>query len=257
MGSRVKWVRYIILTKKECKIPSTRRLLVELPTGTMTNKEPNWTWVLHVDGSSSKQGSDIGIRLTSPTSEILEQSFRLEFHAFNNEAEYEALIAGLRLAHGLKICNIHAYCDSQLVTSQYSGEYEAIDERIDAYLKLVWNLAQDFDCCALTRIPRSENVQADAFAALASNSYPNLKRVIPVEFIEHLSIGSPVIINLIGYQDNDVEEIAVQPEERSRNNPIMAVICHGWKRFEPTSSTENYPPKNMQPAKSEPKPRVT
>ena len=52
--------------------------LVELPTGTVTNKEPNSTWLLHVDGSSSKQGS-----------------FRLEFHASNNEAEYEALIAGL------------------------------------------------------------------------------------------------------------------------------------------------------------------
>ena len=72
--------------------------LVELPTGTVTNKEPNSTWLLHVYGSSSKQGSGIGIRLTSPTSESLEQSFRLE---------YEALIAGLRLAHGLKIRSIH------------------------------------------------------------------------------------------------------------------------------------------------------
>ena len=112
-------------------------LLVELPTGTVTNKELNSTWVLHVDGSSSKQGSGTGICLKSPTREILEQSFRLEFHASNNEAEYEALIAGLRLAHGLKIRNIHAYCDSQLVSSQYSGEYEASDERMDAYLKLV------------------------------------------------------------------------------------------------------------------------
>ena len=86
--------------------------LVELPTRGMTNEEPNSTWVLHVDGSSSKQGSGIGIRLTSPNGEILEQSFRLAFHASNNEAEYEALVAGLWLAHGLKIRNIHAYCDS-------------------------------------------------------------------------------------------------------------------------------------------------
>ena len=114
--------------------------LVELPTGSITNEEPNSTWLLHIDGSSSKQGSGIIIRLTSPTSEILEQSFRLEFHASNNEAEYEALVAGLRLAHGLKIRNIHAYCDSQLVASQFSGEYEARDERMDAYLKLVQNL---------------------------------------------------------------------------------------------------------------------
>ncbi|XP_056847446.1 uncharacterized protein LOC130494735 [Raphanus sativus] len=190
--------------------------LVELPTKAITNKEPNSTWLLHVDGSSSKQGSGIGIRLTSPTGEIFEQSFRLEFHASNNEAEYEALIAGLQLAHGLKIRNLHAYCDSQLVASQYSGEYEARDERMEAYLKLVQNLSQDFDSFTLTRIPRSENTQADALAALASSSDPGLKRVIPVEFIEHPSIGPPIVINLI--QDYNEEEIAVQSEETPEQN---------------------------------------
>ena len=54
----------------------------------------------------------------------MELSFRLVLHASNNKAEYEALIVGLRLAHGLKLRNIHAYCDSQLVASQYSEEYE-------------------------------------------------------------------------------------------------------------------------------------
>ena len=79
---------------------------------------------------------------------------------------------------------------------------------MDAYLKLVQNLAQEFDCFALTRIPHSENVQADALAALASSSDPGFKRVIPVEFIEHPSIGPPNVINLIGDQDDDVEEVA-------------------------------------------------
>ncbi|XP_013721006.1 uncharacterized protein LOC106424802 [Brassica napus] len=186
--------------------------LVELPTGDMTNTEQDSTWVLHVDGSSSKLGSEIGIRLTSPTGEILEQSFRLEFHASNNEAEYEALIAALRLAHGLKICNIHAYCDSQLVANQYSGEYEARDERMDAYLKLVQDLAQDFNHFALTRIPRSENTQANALATLASSPDPGLKWIIPVEFIEHPSIGPSVIANLIWGQIEDAEEIEDSPE---------------------------------------------
>jgi len=58
------------------------------------------TWLLRVDGSSSNQGSGVGILLTSPTSKVLEQSFRLNFEATNNVAEYEALVAGLKLAHG-------------------------------------------------------------------------------------------------------------------------------------------------------------
>ncbi|KAF8099305.1 hypothetical protein N665_0246s0007 [Sinapis alba] len=49
--------------------------LVELATGYTTNREPDSTWTIYVDGSSSKQGSGIGIRLTSPTEKVLEQSF--------------------------------------------------------------------------------------------------------------------------------------------------------------------------------------
>ena len=81
---------------KSCaKLQVLPDFLVELPTECMTNHEPDLTWTLHVDGYSSKQGSGVGLRLTSPTGEVLEQSFRLIFNASNDEAEYEALIAGL------------------------------------------------------------------------------------------------------------------------------------------------------------------
>ena len=81
---------------------------------------------------------------------------------------------------------------------------------MDAYLKIVQNLAQSFDEFTLTRIPRAENAQADALAALASSSDPGLSRVIPVEFIEHPSIGPPVVINLIDSPDGDPDEVDVK-----------------------------------------------
>ncbi|KAF8105306.1 hypothetical protein N665_0159s0011 [Sinapis alba] len=62
-------------TKACTKLQLLDNFLVELPTGYTTNQEPDSTWTLHVDGSSSKQGSRIRIRLTSPTWEVLEQSF--------------------------------------------------------------------------------------------------------------------------------------------------------------------------------------
>ncbi|KAG7529614.1 Ribonuclease H domain, partial [Arabidopsis suecica] len=74
--------------------------------------------------------------LPSPTSEILEQSFRLLFTASNNEAEYEALIAGLRLAQGVGADEVIAYSDSQLVVNQFNGDYEAKDSRMEAYLEV-------------------------------------------------------------------------------------------------------------------------
>ncbi|KAF8106370.1 hypothetical protein N665_0142s0009 [Sinapis alba] len=198
--------------------------LVKLPAEDLKNKEPDSTWLLHIDGSSSKQGAVIGIRLTSPTGEIIEQSFRLDFHASNNEADYEALVAGLRLAHGLKIHNIQTYCDSQIVANQYNITR---DERMDAYLKIVQDLAQYFDHFLLTRIPHSENSHADALAALASSSDMGLKKLIPAKFIQHPSIRSPIVANLIRAQENDIEENLEQPEygcDKSGLEMIQAYI---------------------------------
>ncbi|XP_042460058.1 uncharacterized protein LOC122043495 [Zingiber officinale] len=60
--------------------------------------EPGATWKVYVDGSSTRQGSDIDILLISPQEERMHLSVRLDYRATNNEAEYEALIAGLRAA---------------------------------------------------------------------------------------------------------------------------------------------------------------
>ncbi|XP_024010553.1 uncharacterized protein LOC112085951 [Eutrema salsugineum] len=166
---------------------------------------------LPVDGSSSKHGSGIGIRLTSPTGEILEQSFRLNFHASNNEAEYEALFAGIRLAQEIGVRKIRTFCDSQLVACQFNGEYEAKDGQMGAYLKVVRELVQKFDEFELTRIPRGENTSADALAALASTSDPDLRRTIPVEFIERPSIEEVEGVRLINPPEQEPEDDEAVP----------------------------------------------
>ena len=102
---------------------SKAQVLADFVIG-LVPKEDSWSsntekWRLHVDGASSKQGSGIGIQLESPTGEMIEQSFRLGFSASNNEAEYESLIAGLRLARSVGAREISAFSDSQLVTSQF------------------------------------------------------------------------------------------------------------------------------------------
>lgn len=145
------------------------------------------TWTLHVDGGSSKKGAGLGIQLASPRGEILEQSIELAFHASNNEAEYEVLIAGLRLALGVGARNIQAYCDSQFVANQFSGEYEAKNERMDAYLKQVQNHAKTVSLFGLIKIPRAENALADALANLATTTDSAL-RTIPVDVIDAPSI---------------------------------------------------------------------
>ncbi|KAL0303235.1 UNVERIFIED_CONTAM: hypothetical protein Sradi_6191600 [Sesamum radiatum] len=56
-------------------------------------------WLLHVGGSSTIQGSGAGIVITSPQGEDLEFAVQFGFNSSNNEAEYEALVAGLKIAH--------------------------------------------------------------------------------------------------------------------------------------------------------------
>ena len=60
-------------------------------------------WKLSVDGASNAQGSGAGLILTSLEGIDIEYAIRFGFQASNNEAEYEAVIAGLNLAHSLEV----------------------------------------------------------------------------------------------------------------------------------------------------------
>ncbi|CAA7024978.1 unnamed protein product [Microthlaspi erraticum] len=147
--------------------------LIELPPD-MIGADPNVreSWTLHVDGSSSRNGSGIGIRLESPTGEILEQSFRLAFPASNNEAEYEALIAGCawRRRSAPKNCKRTATPSSSPTSSAENTSPKTIGwTPISKWLSL-GSRVRHF---RLTKIPRSDNSSADALAALASTSDPD------------------------------------------------------------------------------------
>jgi len=68
------------------------------PGGGPQEVELGSQWMLLVDGSSNQQGSGAGIILEGPNGVLIEQALRFAFKASNNQAEYEALIAGMLLA---------------------------------------------------------------------------------------------------------------------------------------------------------------
>nr|GEW90890.1 reverse transcriptase domain-containing protein [Tanacetum cinerariifolium] len=55
-------------------------------------------WILFMDGSSCTDGSVAGLILTNPEGMKFAYALRFRFDATNNEAEYESLIAELRIA---------------------------------------------------------------------------------------------------------------------------------------------------------------
>ena len=55
-------------------------------------------WTINTDGSSTQKGGGAGIVITSPEKDGLKYGVQLKFPITNNEAEYEALLTGLRIA---------------------------------------------------------------------------------------------------------------------------------------------------------------
>ncbi|GAU41698.1 hypothetical protein TSUD_94190 [Trifolium subterraneum] len=75
-------------------------------------------WTIFVDGASNATGADAGIILENEEGILIEVSLALSFPTSNNQAEYEAFLAGLRLAEDVGAKEIKIYTDSQLVASQ-------------------------------------------------------------------------------------------------------------------------------------------
>ena len=92
---------------------------------------------------------------------------RLDFPTTNNEAEYEALVAGLDLARATGAASVVIYCDSQVITNQINGDYECKGERMKLYLDQVKRRIDDLQA-KIILIPKGENEQADRLAKAAS-----------------------------------------------------------------------------------------
>nr|GEX04110.1 reverse transcriptase domain-containing protein [Tanacetum cinerariifolium] len=73
---------------------------------------PENTWKLYINGASSSDGSKAGLMLVSPNSKKYTYAFRFEFETTNNEAEYEVLLAGLRITAKIKIQDLAIFVDS-------------------------------------------------------------------------------------------------------------------------------------------------
>ena len=114
-------------------------------------------WKLSVEGASNAQGSGAGLILTSPEGIDIEYALRFGFHASNNEAEYEAVIAGLNLAYSLEVDQLEVCSDSQLVVRQIEDTYKAKSGRMILYLQKVRDLLKKFILVQVKHVPRAGN----------------------------------------------------------------------------------------------------
>jgi ribonuclease HI len=132
-------------------------------------------WVIYVDGSSTRKNGGAGILLITPDGEELSSALRLEFRTTNNEAEYEAVIAGLGLALELGAESVEVRSDSQVIVGHIRGEFEAKGEKMKKYLSKVHDMQSSFQKFCITKIPREDNEKADRLARMASAENTKIK----------------------------------------------------------------------------------
>ena len=145
-------------------------------------------WKLSIDGAANAQGSGARLILTSPEGIYIEYALRFGFRASNNEAEYEAVIAGLNFAHSMEVDQLEVCSDSQLVIKQIKETYEAKGEKMVLYLKKVRELLRKFVLVQFRHISRAENSRVDALAKLATASQEDLNKQTPVEHLSKPSV---------------------------------------------------------------------
>ncbi|GAU23378.1 hypothetical protein TSUD_334260 [Trifolium subterraneum] len=152
-------------SRKALKAQVLADFVAEMTTSTTSEKNK---WTIFVDGSLNSQGSGAGIILENGDGVLIEVSLGLSFPTTNNQAEYEAFLAGLRLAEDMGAEEIRIFTDSQLVASQVSGEYQTKEERLLEYLNLIRTKLAKFKETEVKHVPREHNARADVLSKLAS-----------------------------------------------------------------------------------------
>ncbi|MFA7049843.1 MAG: ribonuclease HI family protein [Patescibacteria group bacterium] len=85
----------------------------------------------------------------------------------NNQAEYRALIEGLKKAKELKAQEVECFLDSELVVKQLKREYKVKNQELAPLFLEVYNLSQTFKNIKFIHVPREKNKEADRLANLA------------------------------------------------------------------------------------------
>ncbi|GJU47289.1 reverse transcriptase domain-containing protein [Tanacetum coccineum] len=138
-----------------------------------------------------------GLILTNPEGMEFTYALRFRFDSTNNEAEYEALIAGLRIAEQMGVKNLQANVDSRLVANQVNRTYVAKEVDMIRYLEKVRTLASSFKAFLIRQVPRSENKKADALSKIASTSFAHLSKQVLVEELKEKSIGEVEVLVVV------------------------------------------------------------
>lgn len=127
---------------------------------------------IHTDGASRNNPGKaaIGVILYGPGGQTLGTISRTIGITTNNQAEYQAVIAGLEKALQMKAREIVLKTDSELVVKQIKGIYRVKHPDLKPLHQKTLQLLAQFAKYSVFHVARAGNAEADSLANLALDS---------------------------------------------------------------------------------------
>ncbi|XP_074355738.1 uncharacterized protein LOC141695389 [Apium graveolens] len=153
----------------ECNFPEEEPKPMNIDLEKEQDASPG-AWTLKVDSSSTSERSGARLILKNPEGFTIQTAIFFGFPSTNNQAEYKALIAGLKLSSTLRVQDLKIYSDSQIVVKKTNGEYIAKDPIMAKYQLLVQSYLASIPNHQVLQICREENEEVDILSKLVRNS---------------------------------------------------------------------------------------
>jgi len=130
----------------------------------MNKKDLGTNFVLFTDGGSrgNPGPAAAGIFLCTPEKAFVKEIGVYLGEGTNNDAEYKALVIGLKAAIKSGAKNLVCFLDSELIVKQLKGIYKMKNERLRVFFDEIKMLEKNFETISYKHIPREKNKKADS-----------------------------------------------------------------------------------------------
>ncbi|XP_058760182.1 uncharacterized protein LOC131633486 [Vicia villosa] len=195
-------------------VVETPQLLVELKP-----------WRLFFDGSTHKDGSGVGILLISLDGIPTKLKYRIEGPSCsNNEADCEALIAGLEALLELGATRVKIKGDSEFVIKQLTKEYKCIKENLIMYFVIANRLLKFFEYVDIKHVPRIKNQEANDLAQIASGY-----KISKEKLEELVEVRGKAMATKLSLSDLERNRLGYANEEEFEVLAIDALTSTDWR----------------------------
>lgn len=127
---------------------------------------------LHTDGGARGNPGPAGIGYVLRVKDS-EAVFHGEYigETTNNQAEYTALLAGMKRAQEAEVENLECFLDSELIVRQLQGDYRVKNHGLKPLFKEAQELANKFTDVSFSHVPREKNKEADKLVNRAIDAH--------------------------------------------------------------------------------------